>query len=145
MNMTLQGKTGAVFPIMIEHGKIREFAEAIQSPFSTYRKSDTTYAPPTFLTTSFFWERRFPGSDLLDALELNPRSAVHATQDYRFFGAPPQAGCTLTAQTRIDKLQTKLNKSGATLNIAELVTEYRDGERLVAESRMTVIEPEQAP
>jgi len=145
MNMTLQGKTGAPFPIVVEHGKIQEFAEAIQSPLATYRQADATLAPPTFLTTSFFWERRVPGSDLLDALALNPGSAVHAAQEYRFFGRPPHAGRTLMAQTRIDRQQTKVNKSGKRLNIAELVTEYRDGERLVAESRMTVIEPEQTP
>jgi len=145
MDMTLEGKTGALFSLPVEFGKIHEFAEAIQSSMSHYRKTAATYAPPTFLTTSFFWERRVAGSDLLDALALNPGSAVHASQEYRFFGQPPQAGCTLTAQTRIDKLQTKINKSGTPLHIAELVTEYRDGGRLVAESRMTVIEPEQTP
>jgi hypothetical protein len=145
MDMTLQGKTGAVFSLPIEYGKICEFAEAIQSAVAAYREAAATYAPATFLTTSFFWERRVPGADLLEALALNPASAVHATQEYRFFGPPPQAGTVLSAQMRIDKLQQKTNKSGKLLNIAELVTEFRDGARLVAEGRMTIIEPEQTP
>ena len=144
MNMTLLGKTGAPFALEVEYGKIQEFAEAIQSPFTAYQKVDATYAPPTFLTTGFFWERRVPGSDLLAALELNPGSAVHATQEYRFFGKPPRSGTRLIAQTRIDKLLRKINRSGTPLNIAELVTDYRDGATLVAESRMTIIEPEQS-
>jgi hypothetical protein len=142
MNMNLQGLAGAVFSVPVEHGKIREFTEAIRSPFSLYEQLGPACAPATFLTTSFFWERRTHGADLLGALALNPARAVHATQEYRFFGAPPRAGTVLSAQMRIDKLQQKTSRNGKVLNIAELVTEFFDGGRLAAESRMTIIEPE---
>lgn len=142
MRKDLQGKTGTAFELPVEYGKIREFAEAIGSPFSVYRNGAATRAPATFLTTTFFWERRSPGADLIQALALNPASAVHATQEYRFFGPPPAAGTVLSAQMRVDAISSKTNRQGKLLNIAELVTEFRDAGRLVAESRMTIIEPE---
>lgn len=144
MKTDLQGLTGAAFEVPVEYGKIREFAEAIGSPFAVYREGDTVSAPATFLTTTFFWERRVPGADLIEALVLNPASAVHATQEYRFVGPPPAAGTVLSAQMRVDKVSSKTNRQGKVLNIAELVTEFRDAGRLVAESRMTIIEPEAA-
>lgn len=142
MDLTVQGTTGAVFSVPVEHGKIHEFAEAIHSPMTLYENAGATCMPATFLATAFFWERRTAGADLIGVLALNPASAVHATQEYRFFGPPPRAGTVLAAQMRIDSIQCKTNRSGKVLSIAELVTEFRDNGKLVAESRMTIIEPE---
>lgn len=143
MKTDIEGSKGTVFEFRVETGKIIEFAEATQSDNPLYTQGDTPLSLPTFLTTSFFWERRVDGADMIEALELNSSKAVHAEQEYRFFGSPPRGGDLLICQTRVDKIFEKTNSKGKTLCFAELVTDYKDAsEQLVAQSKMTIIEPQ---
>ena len=143
MNTDIEGSKGEVFRIRVENGKIAEFAEATQSTTPAYFQDKAPLSPPTFLTTSFFWEARVGGADMIKSLELNSAKAVHAEQEYQFFGCPPRGGDLLNCQTRVDKVFEKTNSKGKTLCFAELITDYKDlSGQLVAQSKMTIIEPQ---
>ena len=135
------GKTGAPFVLSIERGKIREFARAVGAQHPSYF-GDTPTIPPTFLTTTFFWEDDNPWA----ALEVDQRRGMHAEQEYIFHGPPPRAGTKLRAQSRIAEIYDKQGKRGGTLTFAVMITEFRDEEgRLVAEARLTGVETQKAP
>ena len=143
MKTDIAGTKGEVFQLRVENGKIAEFAEATQSTNPAYFTNSAPLSPPTFLTTSFFWEGRVDGADMIKCIELNTSKAVHAEQEYRFFGCPPRGGDLLNCQTRIEKVFEKINSKGKKLCFAELVTDYEDiSGHLVAQSKMTIIEPE---
>lgn len=143
MKSTIEGNKGVPFEFRVETGKILEFAEATQSENPAHTEGESPCVPPTFLTSSFFWENRVTGADMIKALELDSSRAVHAEQEYKFFGPPPRGGDILVCQTRIDKVFEKINSKGKRLHFAELITEYRSSDhQLVAESKMTIIEPQ---
>ena len=51
------GAAGAPFEMDIERGKIHEFARATRSNHPDHFIGDHPVIPPTFLTTTFFWEQ----------------------------------------------------------------------------------------
>ena len=133
MNKNAAGKEGT-FTMEIERGKIREFARAVHA------KSDSPTIPPTFLTTTFFWDE---GANPWTALEIDQRRGMHAEQEYIFHGPPPRAGMKLHCRSRIAEIYEKQGKRGGTLTFAVMVTEFRDDEgKLVAEARLTGVEVE---
>ena len=56
------GEVGESFVLDVERGKIHEFARAVRSAHPAHF-TETPIAPPTFLTTTFFWEALSPGSN----------------------------------------------------------------------------------
>ena len=144
MDPSLEGRSGAPFRMVVEEGKVREFARAVKSSNPVYlgdgQPPETT--PVTFLASSEFWQGR--KSSPLDGVPLNRQRILHGEQEYVFAGAPPAAGTVLTGQTRIDRVFEKAGKRGGTMTFVELVTEYRDSSgAIVAESRSTLIETSQ--
>jgi hypothetical protein len=139
------GREGAPFTVEIERGKVREFARAVQAKHESYASSAPTI-PPTFLTTTFFWEQWVEGANPWCAVTMDQRRGMHAEQEYIFHGPPPRAGTRLHCCSRIAEIYEKNGKRGGTLTFAVMVTEFRDDEgRLVAEARMTGVETERAP
>jgi hypothetical protein len=130
------GTVGEPFELVVERGKIREFARATHTDHPDFRTGASI--PPTFLTTAYHWHTA--GSDVEPAAQLDPRRSLHAEQEFVFHGPPPGAGTKLIGTARIDKVYEKQSRRG-TLTFVEIVTEYRDerGE-LVAESRLTGVE-----
>ena len=53
-------------------------------------------APPTFLTTMFFWEEGVAGANPWHHVKLDQKRGMHAEQEYVYFGPPPRAGAKLT-------------------------------------------------
>lgn len=143
VNLNAVGATGRPFRLEIERGKIREFAVAVGSQNPDYLEATRPVIPPTFLTTTFFWQ---PAKDNPWAqLGFDPARLLHAEQSYEFFGPPPSAGEALTCQSSITDVHTKQNKRGETLTFAVMVTEFRDADdRLVARAILTGVET-QAP
>jgi hypothetical protein len=142
-----KGAEGVPFEIVIERGKIREFARATMSESPAYLKDPQPVCPPTFLTTMFFWEEHTPGSNPWHLVKLDPKRGMHAEQEYVFFGPPPRAGTRLIAKSRIEDVFHKEGRRGGRLTFAVMVTEFRDEAtgQLVAEARMTGVETEKAP
>ena len=124
---------------------MREFARSLLAKNQSY-SGDTPPIPPTFLTTTFFWEEWVEGANPWHAVQMDQRRGMHAEQEYIFHGPPPRAGDRLHCRSRIAEVYEKQGKRGGTLTFAVMVTEFRDDEgRLVAEARMTGVETERAP
>ena len=144
MSESLVGRQGAPFQMVVERGKIREFARATKSSNPEYLEGEHPLSPVTFLCASGFWqdESNSPWGD-------GPRNyerILHGEQEFVFFGEPPRAGAILTGISRIDRIYEKAGRRGGAMNFTETVTEFRDETgKLVAESRSTVIETGQAP
>jgi hypothetical protein len=139
------GREGAPFVMEVERGKIRELARAVQATHESYASATPTI-PPTFLTTTFFWEEWVDGANPWRAVNMDQRRGMHAEQEYIFHGPPPRAGTRLHCRSRIAEIYEKQGKRGGTLTFAVMVTEFRDDEgHLVAEARMTGVETERAP
>jgi hypothetical protein len=122
--------------VIVERGKIAEFAEAMQSDNAAYRGPDAVI-PPTFLTTAARWA---PPGVRVD-VGFDRKRLLHGEQEYTFHGPLPRAGDTLNAREKIVDRFEKPGKRGGTMRFATVVTEYRGpGGELVAEAKATYIE-----
>ena len=127
--------------MVVEEGKIREFAQATKSTNPGYlpENGPPSVSPVTFLASSVLWAGR--ESSPWGEVRLEWGRVLHGEQEFGFPGPPPGVGVVLNAQTRIERIYEKHGRRGGTMQLAELVTEYRDESgALVAESRSTVIE-----
>jgi N-terminal half of MaoC dehydratase len=141
------GAQGVPYEMGVERGKIREFARATLSSHPSYLVEENPVCPPTFLTTTFFWEEHAPGSNPWHLVKLDPKRGMHAEQEYVFHGPPPRAGTKLTCRSRIESVFQKEGRRGGRLTFAVMLTEFRDARTgaLVAEARMTGVETEKTP
>jgi len=130
------GTVGTPWEMIVERGKIREFAKAMQSNNPAYDGPDAVI-PPTFLITAGQWA---PPGVRLD-IGFDRRRLLHGEQEYIFHGPLPRAGDRLTAQERVLERFEKPGKRGGVMRFAVVATEFRTptGE-LVAEARATFIE-----
>jgi hypothetical protein len=127
---------GRPWEVLVERGKIAEFAEAMLSDDPAYRGPDAII-PPTFLTTAARWAP--PGVRV--NVGFDRKRLLHGEQEYVFHGDLPVAGDALTAQERVVDRFAKPGKRGGEMRFATVVTEYRDAAgTLVAEARATFIE-----
>jgi acyl dehydratase len=140
------GVEGKPFVLDVERGKVREFARAVRATHPAYFEGEHPIAPPTFLTTTFFWERDVEGANPWHAVQMDQQRGMHAEQEYVFHGEPPRAGTRLHCRSRISEIYEKQGKRGGTLRFAVMLTEFRDGAgTLVAEARMTGVETDRPP
>lgn len=145
MDKSIEGNRGKPFRMVVEEGKVREFARSVKSNNPAYvADGPQTTSPATFLASSAFWQG--PEASPLAGVKMNWARILHGEQEFVFPGPPPAAGTELTAEARIDRVFEKEGKRGGTMTFVEVVTEYRDPSgAVVAESRSTVIETSQAP
>jgi hypothetical protein len=143
MDRSIEGNRGKPFRVVVEEGKVREFARAVKSSNPAYTEGPQTTSPATFLASSAFWQR--PENSPWGNTRPNLQRILHGEQEYVFHGPPPAAGTELVAEVRIDRIYEKEGKRGGTMTFIETVTEYRDNSgALVAEARSTIIETGQA-
>ncbi|MGO8859982.1 MAG: MaoC family dehydratase N-terminal domain-containing protein [Acidimicrobiales bacterium] len=134
----------APFKMHVELGKIREFARATKSKNPEYLGDEEPVAPTTFLCTAGFWmpEVVTPAGDGGSGYER----ILHGGTEYTFYGPPPKAGTVLYVTQRPGPSWEKTGRRGGAMKFSESIMEYRDeAGNLVAETRNTVIETEQAP
>jgi hypothetical protein len=130
------GATGTEYEVLVERGKISEFAVAMQSENPAYRGAEAL-APPTFLTSGARWA---PEGGRIDTGFERAR-LLHGEQEYVFHGPPPRAGDTLIARERLVDRYAKAGKRGGEMRFAVVTTEFRSpAGDLVAEARATYIE-----
>jgi hypothetical protein len=122
--------------VVVERGKIAEFADAMLTDEPAYRGPDAII-PPTFLTSAARWAP--PGVRVDVGFER--KRLLHGEQEYVFHAGLPAAGDVLTAQERIVDRFSKPGKRGGEMRFATVVTEYRDAAgTLIAEAKATFIE-----
>lgn len=144
-NKEAVGRQGPAFEMTIERGKVREFARATGSTNPRYLDDRQPPVPPTFLTSSTFWQPPDAASIWKD-VDIDLRRLLHGGQEYEFFGPPPQAGTDLTVQARIEEIYEKEGKRGGTMTFVVTVVDFTDSTgRLVARARSTAIETGRAP
>lgn len=145
---SLVGKTYPPFTVRVEHGKIREYAEAIRDDNPLYRDEEAArrspfggiIAPPTF-SRNFWWE----GTRVQEDLGFDPRYRIHGEQEFEYH-RPIVAGEVLTGQIRIADVYEKAGKRGGKMTFAVIETTYTNakGEKVVV-GRRTLIETEPPP
>jgi len=130
------GTRGTDYEMVVERGKIAEFAAAMQSQNPAYA-GPGAIAPPTFLISSALWAPEGAAVDV----GFDRRRLLHGEQEFVFHGPPPRAGQTLKVNDQIVDRYEKPGKKGGLMRFAVVLTEYRseDG-TLVAEARKTLIE-----
>jgi hypothetical protein len=130
------GTRGTEYEMVVERGKIREFAAAMQSQNPAYDGPDAI-APPTFLISGSLWA---PEGATVD-VGFDRRRLLHGEQEFVFHGPLPRAGQVLKVSDRLEDRYEKPGKRGGMMRFAVVVTEYRDADgTLVAEARRTLIE-----
>ncbi|MDQ1438776.1 MAG: hypothetical protein QOK43_2405 [Acidimicrobiaceae bacterium] len=144
-NKQAVGMQGPAFDMAVERGKVREFARATKSEHADYLDDPQPPIPPTFLTTSTFWQPP-EAAALWRELDIDVRRLLHGEQEYVFPKGPPRAGATLTAKTRVESVFEKEGKRGGTMTFVVTVTDFTD-ERgdVVAQARSTAIETGRPP
>lgn len=138
------------YEMVIERGKVREFAASVKSTHPAYLEDDAPVIPPTFLRASAFWApRRAPrprpegggGRQRQGGAGLG----LHAGQEYEFFGPPPRAGTTLYVTSHPEDSYTKEGRRGGTLTFTVTRQEFRDAEgNLLAIGRNTGVRTSRA-
>ncbi len=144
VDRTAVGRVGPEFEMVIERGKIREFARATFSEHEEYLNAPAPVCEPTFLTTMIFWQ----GDDVSpwSAVNMNQERGLHAAQEFVFFGPPPAAGSTLRARSTITDIYEKEGKRGGLLTFVVMTTDFRlDDGTLVAQSILTGVETARPP
>ncbi len=145
VDRSLVGKTYPPFVVRVEHGKIREFAEALRDDNPLYRDEEAArrspfggvIAPPT-LSRNFWWE----GTQVHRDLAFDWRYVVHGEQEFEYH-RPVKAGDVLTAQMTIADVYEKPGRRGGTMKFAVVETSYRDaGGQVVLVGRRTLIQTE---
>jgi hypothetical protein len=140
----LIGRTGEPFDMVVERGKVIEFARATKSANPDYLESSEPITPATFLAAAQHWQTA--KSSALYGIPIDFRNLLHGEQEFVFRGEPPRAGTTLTAIQKVQNSYAKEGRRGGTMCFTILVTEFRDSAgKLVAESCTTVIETGQTP
>jgi hypothetical protein len=146
VNKNAVGLEGPAFEMVVERGKVREFARATQSRNAEYLDEPEPPMPPTFLASVNFWQPPEAG-ELFAKLDIDGHRLLHGEQEYEFFGGRvPRAGTPLVARTRVEEIYEKEGKRGGVMTFVITVTDFHDVEGdLVAQARSTAIETGKAP
>jgi hypothetical protein len=145
VNKNAVGLEGPGFEMMVERGKVREFARATQSRHPEYLDDPAPPIPPTFLTSVSFWQPP-EANELWAKLGIDGHRLLHGEQEYEFFWQVPRAGTALVARTRVEEIYEKEGKRGGTMTFVVTVTDFHNTEGdLVAQARSTAIETGKPP
>ena len=140
VNKDMVGRQGPKFDMVVERGKVREFARATGSDNAEYLDDPEAVSPPTFLATVAFWQPPEAG-DLYRQLDIDLRRLLHGEQEFVFLREPPRAGTVLHAQTVVEEIYEKEGKRGGVMTFVVMRTDFTDDDgAVVAQSRSTAIE-----
>jgi MaoC dehydratase-like protein len=143
VNKNMVGREGPKFDMVVERGKVREFARATGSSAADYLDAPDPVSPPTFLTTSAFWQPE--GDDLYRELDIDLRRLLHGEQEFVFLREPPRAGTVLHGRTVVEETYDKEGRRGGVMTFVVMRTDFTDDDgAVVAQSRTTLIETGQA-
>ena len=127
--------------MVVERGKIMEFARAILDENPAYFQENDAPAPLTFTMAGAHWPTSGGGGGAkLADLGLDLLRVLHAGQEYEYLGEI-KAGDSLTSRSVISDVSEKEGKRGGTMQFVVTETVFKDqsGE-VVAYARGTTIQ-----
>jgi N-terminal half of MaoC dehydratase len=128
------------FEMVVELGKVREFARATGATHPAYFEDEHPPIPPTFLMAAALWQPDDVPRPYV-ALGMDLRRVLHGEQEFRFHGPLPRAGDRLTVEIRIESVEEKEGRRGGTMRLAHIVSEFtNEAGEVVAHARATTIE-----
>ena len=132
--------------MIIETGKIREYARATGSAHPDYLGRMDSPIPPTFLSSVVFWQDLFgelgESSEVRQALAdagigYDARNLLSLAQEYEFHGPPPHAGDVLETELRFDGIEQKQSRRGPMIMVLFTVLFHRVDGTTAAECHYT--------
>lgn len=135
------GVCAEAYEMVVERGKIREFARATHATDPSY-DGGRPVIPPTFLTTSAFWTG--PESSVLRNARLPWGRLLSGGADYVFHGPPIEAGTRLTVQEEIRDVYTKVGRRAGEMTFIAFTVSFRrdDGALAAEEHHLTIVTPQ---
>jgi acyl dehydratase len=143
------GAAGAVpaepFRMVVEEGKVREFARATRSRSAEYFRPRDPVSPVTFLASCALWMGE--ENSAWRGVTRDFANILHGEQEFSFRGPPPAAGTELTGLQSIDRTYAKTGARGGAMTFTEVVTRFKNpsSERTVAEMRSVSIHKHPRP
>lgn len=138
VDRSLLGVWGPSTTMVVETGKVREFARAVKDPNPLYFDDQGALAPPTFLMTIAHWIRDL--GETRAAVKLDLKRLLHGEQDFEYL-RPIRAGDVLTFRSRTKEVFEKQGKRGGVMTFVIGETEFRNAQGdVVAYMRNTAIE-----
>lgn len=131
--------------MLLETGKIREYARATAATATPYFAETRAPIPPTFLSSVVFWEDlsevfRSPAARAaFESVGIEPdvRRLLSLEQEYEFLGAYPRAGEELSTRVHFDSAEVKEGSSGTMLLLHFAVDFATPGGEVVVVARYT--------
>jgi acyl dehydratase len=128
------------FRMVVEEGKIREFARATASPCAEHLASENPVTPLTFLASHRLWmtDDRHSG---WHGIHRDFRYLLHGQEEFTFHGPLPIAGTVLTVRQSIERQYEKRGRRGGTMVFTDLVTRFwteAEGHPLVEERSVLI-------
>lgn len=109
--------------MIVERGKIREFAKAILDDNPAYEQDDPAI-PPTYTMAIAHWPAPSGGGGAsLSKLGLDLLRILHAGQEYEYLGEIKE-GDVLTTKSRISDMYEKEGKRGGTMTFVTSETTF---------------------
>lgn len=138
----LVGKTGTPYRFVVEEGKVREFARAVQATDPLYGDPEaaltaglpSTLAPPTFSVASAHWA--VPGA--MPDLQLDLRGVLAGGNEWEYL-APITVGDELVATSSVESVTQKDSGRGP-MTIIAVRTDFTRGDQTVQIYRSTILQ-----
>jgi acyl dehydratase len=132
------GQWGPEGRMVVELGKVREFAKAVKDPNPAFRDGERPLAPPTFLMSMAHWIGDLGATR--QGIKLDYRRLLHGEQEFEYL-APIRVGDVLTFRSRTKDVFEKQGKRGGTMTFVVGETEFRNQDgTVVAYLRNVAIE-----
>jgi acyl dehydratase len=119
---TTAARRGEPFRVVVEEGKIHEFARATRSSLPEHLRAHDPVSPVTFLTSAQLWMR--PENSAWRGVTRNFANILHGEQLFVFHAPPPAAGAELTALQYIGNVYEKAGRRGGRMIFTEVVTTF---------------------
>lgn len=147
------GQTIMRAPLVVEAGKVAEFARALHDPNPVYRDRDAAAragfanvpAPPTFTAVLAHFpldamQTASAAGAVVAALGLNRERTLNGSQRWTY-ARTPMVGDELVATVRVSSVESRRGSSGRESTTITAATEYRDpaGDLVLTET-VTLVE-----
>jgi acyl dehydratase len=135
-------RCGEPFRVVVEEGKVHEFAQATRSSLPDHLRTQDPVSPVTFLTSAQLWMR--PENSAWRGVTRNFANILHGEQQFVFYAPPPAARTELTALQYIANVYEKAGRRGGRMTFTEVVTKFWDSspDSPVADATAVSIETE---
>ena len=111
------------FRMVVEEGKIREFARATRSRSAEHFRPRDPVSPVTFLASCALWMGE--ENSAWQGVTRDFANILHGEQEFSFHGPPPAAGTELIGLQSIDRTYEKTGARGGAMTFTEVVTRFR--------------------